>query len=389
MLTQQDLALIADEYADIYGACYFDTAMTAVPPKLVQAEYTGFMNSIIVNRGKDNAWVRDRMAAARESISQLLGCMRDEIAFVKNTAEGMGILAAGLDWRAGSNIVVCAAEHESNLFCWMELQKKGVELKLIHGPIGGLQDSDILDAIDENTALVALSAVQYTDGFYADIKRIGQACKSVGALLAVDGMHAAGRLGIHVSEMMIDYLACGAHKGMHALHGCGFVYCSRALVGRITPPYASFQSISRYNNLLDTHDTQGIHWHEDARRLESGNLNFSGIFAMGASAAFKNALGIKNIEVHILHTEAEIVRAIGQTDRLTYNPLRPSGTFCVLFDEGNADRAQAIMVEHKVYATVRRNHMRISVDCFNTMSEGEQAARSARAILTLPYTERS
>ena len=288
-----DGKLIAREFCDLRDVVFLNVASVVIPPKSVQNAYHGFMNDYVNNLGEGvvgKSW--EIVDEARKEVARLIGAEPSEIGFVKNTAEGIGIIANGYPFKRGDNVIVIDQEHSSSLYAWIKLQAKGVKLNVVESRNGDVLLTDIFEKVSARTRAICVSAVQFSTGFFLDLETLGNYCAHHGILLIVDGIQAIGRLHIDVKRMNISYLACGGNKGLLATLGAGFVYCSESLTQRIVPPYASYQSVVNHvHPPAITENFKSLEWHQDARRLESGNLNYAGIAAIHAEGITGEPIG--------------------------------------------------------------------------------------------------
>jgi selenocysteine lyase/cysteine desulfurase len=158
-------------------------------------------------------WERLR-AQVRSRIAELLQVRPETIAFTKNTTSGVGLVAAGLEWRPGDNVVGVDGEFPSNVYTWMALKSRGVEFRLGKHKDGRIDPRSLLNLCDWRTRLVAISAVQFWSGFRSDLHAMADALRRRDTYLVVDAMQAVGGLEIRPTELGIDFLCAGAHKWM-------------------------------------------------------------------------------------------------------------------------------------------------------------------------------
>ena len=382
-----NLDLIQKEYGFMGDTVFLNVSQVVVPPKRVQDAYRKFMDDYVSNFGIDivsRAW--DIVNNTRPKLQKLINAKEShEIAFVKNTAEGISILANGIKYNEGDNIVIADQEHQSILFPWIAAHERyGVELKVVKS-IGKDVDVDgLIAAIDEHTRVVAVSSVQFSTGFRADLKKLGAACKEKGVIFCVDGIQALGRLKIDVQEMNIDWLAAGGNKGLLATLGAGFVYSSDRIVNDIIPCYAGYQStVSHVSPPSITTEFDHLEWYPHARRFESGNLSYNCIEAISNGVDLVLELGIENIESHIKMLEKHL-RSLISDLKLTVvqaeNEKDWGGVVCVYYPPEKENEVVKILENHKIVGTKRGGYIRFGLNFYNTMEQMEIVSKALHEI---------
>lgn len=376
-----DRKLIDHEFSDIKDVIFLNVASVVIPPKSVQDAYFGLTKQYIKTFGKNvvpNAW--EMVSSARENVAKLINAEPSEIAFVKNTTEGIGIIANGLPFKQGDNVITVDQEHTANLYAWINLQKKGVELRVVKSRDNNIFIEDIVDKIDKNTKAIAIAAVQFTTGVYIDLVRLGNICKKNNIIFIVDGIQAVGRLSIDVKEMNINYLGCAGNKGLLATPGAGFVYCDSAIIKDVTPVYACYQSVVNHvEPPAITTDFSKVEWHDNARRLESGNLNYAGIAAINAGVQLINRLGIKEIEKYVLELEDVLIERMKQLPfefRTPFDKEKRSGILCIYYPQHIETELQNILEKYKIFTTARGGYIRLAIDFYNTKEQMTKVAEA-------------
>ena len=379
---------IDEEFADIKDVVFFNVPFVVIPPKSVQEAYFGFTRDYIACCGDDattKAW--EIVREARADFAGLIGAGASDIAFVKNTAEGIGIFANGFPFHAGDNVVVVDQEHSSLLYAWIHLQRKGIELRVVSSRDGLFSADDIIKACDRKTRAIAVSAVQFSTGVYADLASLGEYCRQNNVRFVVDAIQSAGRLHIDVNRMGIDYLACGGNKGLLAVLGVGVVYCNPRITGQIEPTYAGYQSVvSHATPPAITEDFSRLTWHEDARRFEAGNLNYAGIAAIQAGVRVIQRVGTERIERHVRALEDQLrsgIECLPLHIQRIPNPKDRSGIVCVYYPAHAEGKVVSILQEHKIHATMRGGYIRMGLHLYNKPQHVEAAISAFRRIASL------
>ncbi len=311
-------------------------------------------------------WSR-QVVEIRRSCARLVHARPEEIAFVKSTSHGLAIVAKGLDWKPGDNVLIYEKEFPSNIYPWLNLQKKGVIVKIIPSRDNRIVIDDIEQLIDSRTRLLSLSSVQYANGFRIDLKKVGDLCHKKNVLFCVDAIQSLGVIPMDGKECSIDFLSADGHKWLLGPEGIGIFYCRKELVERIDPPLLGWRSVQ--NEFDFAHPDFALK--TDAQRFEEGSMNLLGIFGLGAAIALLSGVGIDAIEERVLGLGDVIIR---EAERKGYSLLTPKArkerggnvTIAGAFDPAATRddlRGKGIMVN------ARGNGLRVSPHFYNTEEE--------------------
>jgi cysteine desulfurase/selenocysteine lyase len=232
----------------------------------------------------------------RARIAELLSVGPESITFTKNTTAGLGLVAAGLDWEDGDNIVGVNREFPSNIYPWMGLKRKGVELRLYQPEEGRIDVKAVVGLCDRRTRLLAISAVQYWSGFRTDLGALATALRGRDVLLVVDAVQAVGGLRLDLSQTPVDFLAAGAQKWLLGPMGVGFAYVGPRMLDRLHPVAIGPDSVVRNQEYVD----YDLTLRPDARRFEEAAPNYPGILGMGAAVNLLLRCGAPAVEEVVL-----------------------------------------------------------------------------------------
>ncbi|WP_166163333.1 aminotransferase class V-fold PLP-dependent enzyme, partial [Chelativorans oligotrophicus] len=271
--------------------------------------------------GRNNSPHRIRFAEEhiRPAIARLIGAVPAEIAFVKNTTEGLNIVANGIDWREGDNVVIANIEYPSNVYCWLNLARRGVEIRWIDAKAAGgrVTVDDVARQIDSRTRLVSVSCVQFSTGFRQDMEATGDLCRERGVLLNYDAIQAAGVLEIDASRTHFDFMSAGGHKWMGGPMGTGFFYCRASSLERLHPHGIGPGSMT--NEETDIDYDIGL-MQPDARRFEEALPNYPGLWGLHASLGTILALGPQVVEAHSLRLISRAIEGLKRKGYLIHSP---------------------------------------------------------------------
>lgn len=308
----------------------------------------------------------------RRSAARLLNADPEEVTFIKNTTEGLGWVAGGLSWNTGDNVVTTNVEFPANVYPWMALQARGVQLKMVPENNGRIPIDALIGAIDNRTRVLTISAVQYASGYRSDLAALGRTCKEKGVLFCVDAIQALGVLPIDVRGMNIDFLAADGHKWLCGPEGCGLFYCNHALIGHLRPLMAGWLCMK---DALDFGHYR-FEFVDTACKFDTGSYNLAGILAMGASIEMLLEIGMERITAHVLMLTDRLVKGVRDKGYRVISSRRPgeaSGIVAFLSDLHNAaDIQRHLEGEHRVVIAVREGRLRASPHVYNTIEEIDQ-----------------
>jgi cysteine desulfurase / selenocysteine lyase len=301
----------------------------------------------------------------------LINAHPDEIAFIKNTSEGLAFAANGLDWKAGDEVISTAVEYPANVYPWMDLaQRAGIRHVMVPEKSGRIEIGDIIAAMTPRTRMVAISHIEYASGFRNDIAAIGAACRERGILFCVDAIQSVGVVPVDVQAMKIDYLSADGHKWMLGPEGAGIFYCRRELLGSLRPEVGWMNVINaqEYGNYDFT-------LQQSARRFECGTYNIPGILALGASLQLILEVGIDLIERRVLGLTEHLcagLRAKGYEIFSSRAAGENSGI--VTFTSPKHDHKKVVrdLMDRKIVIVLREGRMRASPHFYNTIQQMEE-----------------
>jgi selenocysteine lyase/cysteine desulfurase len=240
----------------------------------------------------------ERAETVRGKAAELMGVSAGDVAFVKNTTEGLGFVASGIDWQPGDRVIVPDGEFPSTIYPWLALEARGVLVERVApvGTAGSLPLEAFVEALDRGPArLVACSWVQFNSGWRTDLAALAAACHDHGALLCADVIQGLGVVPAALAEWGVDFAAADAHKWLLGPQGVGVLYVApdqRDALRVLEPGWNSVAHRQEWDNLDYILD-------DSARRFEGGSLNLTGIMALGASIDLLAAAGVDHIWTHV------------------------------------------------------------------------------------------
>ncbi len=243
-----------------------------------------------------------------ERYARLIGARGpDDISLLSNTTEGICLVANGLDWRPGDNLVTARGEFPTNRMAWEALAARGVSLREVDLRAGDDPEAALLNAMDERTRVLAVSSVQWNDGFRLRLGVLGHACRKAGVLFFVDAIQQLGALRIDVEADAVDCLAAGGHKWQLGPEGVALFFSRQEWRERLAPLQRGWRMLERPFQ-FDRPDRPEA---TDGRRFEAATPNTLGQFGLNAALSLQERYGQDWIEQRILDNTERLLAGLG------------------------------------------------------------------------------
>ena len=307
----------------------------------------------------------------RASLGPLIGASADDIAFIPNAAAALGIVAAGLSWSKGDNVVTLAGEFPNYLYLPALVERHGVEFREV--PWDRVHES-----IDGRTRLAAISEVNYSNGFRPPLEEISRTLSGRGVALFVDGTQSVGALRFDVAKSRPAALAVHAYKWMCSPTGAGFLYVAPQLRAKLPPNVVGWRSHKTWREVDNLHHGTP-EFMDRAEKYEGGGLPFPLLYAMEASVGMMLEIGPEAIERRVLELAASarsMMRALGAEARDTGSQI-----VAAKFPGEDPSRLARELKTRRVLVAARHGYLRISPHFYNNNEDLERLEEELRKIL--------
>ena len=314
-------------------------------------------------------------AEVRAKVGAFIGCNPDDVALLRSTGEGIGLVSQGLDWRAGDEVVVYDQEFPSGVYPFLALEPQGVKVRFVEdrGRHRFTAD-DVAAVMSDRTRVVCISLVNCYHGFRAPIEDISALCQERGAWLLVDAVQGTGILPVDVGALGADLVSAHGYKSLCSGYGISFCYVSPDLRDNlrvVAPGWKSIEDAPFIDKQLD----YNLHYADSARRYEPSVQNLAGMYGLGASLDLFTGIGRELIQDWVLGLSAAVAAAVTEKGYRVASSTRPgetSGIVSVEIPGGDATGAAAALAEQKISCAVRDGRIRVSCHIFNNTDEIDQ-----------------
>jgi cysteine desulfurase/selenocysteine lyase len=353
------------------GRVYLDHAGTSPLSTRVVDAMTSYLTERSVGRLENYSVDIKMVAECRTLVQRLIRAESpDRIAFFGSTTDALNLVASGIPWHTGDRVLSNTVEFPANVYPYLNLKQRGVELDSVVSPDGRVTPEMIRDALTPRTRLIALSAVQFLSGYRADLAAVGELCRNRNIVFAVDGVQAVGAVQIDVKAMKIDALACGGQKWLMSPHGSGFLYVTEELQSFIHQQQLGWLSVE---DPWDFHNySQPLA--SSARRYEGGSLAMPSLWGMHAAVSTLLEFSTEAIENHILALTQILIDNFAQNGMyslLSPTERRERGGIVTIKLRSGADPTTAMhaLLDGGITIALREGKFRLSPHFYNSPEE--------------------
>lgn len=353
---------------------FWGHAGVTVTPRCVADAMNGYTTATTEDEIPFGDTIR-RVNGSRRVCADLIGAKPQEVALLGPTSLGLSLVANGLTWQAGDEVICYLDDYPANVYPWKDLESHGVRVVYLEPERPGEITPELVErALTPRTKLVALASCHFLTGYRIDHNTIGKLVHDHGALFCLDAIQTLGAFETRVDH--VDFLSADAHKWMLGPLTAGIVFVREERFDRLRPTLLGAWNVRSPNFIAQ----DGIDFESGARRYEPGVLNCAGIFGMEAALAMMLDIGIGEISQQLLDYKSRIVAELKSRDfRIAGVESGPNASSITTFTSDSVDleALNAFLLENAVSVSLRhdranRPHMRFSPHFYNTEAELER-----------------
>lgn len=356
---------------------YFDHAAVAPLSLPAQSALTNWAKEF-AQHGAVNwpQWAAE-LEHVRRRAAELMHADVAEVALTHNTTEGVNLVAEGFPWQPGDNVVLFDNEFPSNVYPWLNLQARGVEVRRVSGGDRPQLDQ-LVQACDNRTRVVTVSWIGYASGYRHDLDELAHLAHQRGALLFVDAIQGLGVFPLDLGRTPIDFLAADGHKWLLGPEGAGLFFIRREHLDRLRPLGLG------WNSVVQAHDFGKIELRlkPTAGRYEGGTYNMPGLLALGASLEMMADYRPEQISRRLLDLTDTIcarLPEVGAASTTCRDREHASGIVSFDLPGRNLAEVRRRCREQKVVLSCRGNRLRVSPHAYNNADDIDRLFEALKA----------
>ena len=362
---------------------YFAHAGVTALPRAVADRMSDYIQQSATHPQEFGDVLRD-IKKARRLCADFIGARAEEIALLGPTSLGLSLIANGLPWQAGDEILCYEGDYPANVYPWLEQRRRGVTVRMLEPERPGeITPELVAAALTPQTRLVALASCHFFTGYRIDVDAIGRLLHERGILFSIDGIQTLGAFPTSVEH--VDFLSADAHKWMLGPLAIGIVYVNKQHHDLLRPTL-----LGAWNCVSPNYVSQPeITFVPTAQRYEPGVLNIAGIYGMMAAIELLMAEGLTQVGDRLLALKARIIAGLEPLGFVIHGPREgPAASGITTFRHETADAKVLFraLEQNKVVASLRLDrtgteYLRFSPHFYNTEAEVDRVLELLRAAL--------
>jgi cysteine desulfurase / selenocysteine lyase len=361
------------EWFEIEDATYLNVSGQSPMPRVSLRAVQAALESKKYPHHKPDSTFYEVPNRIRASLARLIGGKPEEIAVTSGASTGVAVVAYGLTWKPGDEIITAKTEFPLQYTTWKPMEEReGVKLKIVAPRERFITADDLIAAMTPRTRLVSVSLVRFDDGSLLDAARVAAACQAQGALLLLDVSQCCGAMPLDVNALGADFLVSAGYKWLLSPFGTGFFWAKSEHLQIIRPGPFYWMAVAGSDNFanLNFDDPKPA---PSAKRWDSPEwasyFNFN-LVAMDVSVDFVVRMGPERVMAHNRKLIELLFERLPKDRFVLASPLDaarrgPYGCFAARSPEKTAEVYQHLRKEN-IVVSLREGNIRVSPHLFNT-----------------------
>jgi selenocysteine lyase/cysteine desulfurase len=348
---------------------YLDTATSGLLPKntyQIMEEHLRLRmeDGLIIEKYWDK-W--SKVDELRSKVAKLINCIPEEVYFGISSSDMINAFSANIEIPEGKEILVPNISFPSTRNTWLAREKDGAKVRYIKAVNSVVTTESIIESIDDNTFAVSICSVEPSSGYFYDLKKIGEACRDKGVYFVVDSTQGLGAMKHDVKEMKIDVLIDSTYKWMSNIFGIGLGYIRKDILKDLTPSHIGWVGT---NDRMKDFSNPLLNMSEEAKKFETGGLNWLGILGLDSSLDIVENLGKENIESYILELTDYLYEKVEKTEGISFYPeINKENRSCISYLKIDNPLTKEEFLERGVVLNVSGDKIRVGLHYYNNKKD--------------------
>lgn len=348
---------------------YLDTATSGLLPKntyqIMEEHLRLRMEDGLIIEKYWEKW--SKVDELRSKVAKLINCIPEEVYFGISSSDMINAFSANIEIPEGKEILIPDISFPSTRNTWLAREKDGAKVRYIKAVNSVVTTESIIEAIDDNTFAVSICSVEPSSGYFYDLKKIGEVCRAKGVYFVVDSTQGLGAMKHDVKEMKIDVLIDSTYKWMSNIFGIGLGYIRKDILKDLTPSHIGWVGT---NDRMKDFSNPLLNMSEEAKKFETGGLNWLGILGLDSSLDIVENLGKENIESYILELTDYLYEQVEKTEGVSFYPeINKENRSCISYLKIDNPLTKEEFLERGVVLNVSGDKIRVGLHYYNNKKD--------------------
>ena len=367
---------VRDEFPGIRGYVYLNSASRGPIPQRTIKILKNLLDDLVREEISGDKNYPANLWQVRKLVAKMLHTKAENISLSFNTSLPLNIAAQGIPFKKGDVILLGNNEFPANVYPWLNLERKGIKIKFVESRNGIVTVDDFERAWEKRTRAIAISFVNFHNGFKNDLRSLAALCHAHDGYLIVDGIQGVGVNELDVEKSGVDFISAGGAKWLISPYGSGFMYVSDRLRPHLDMTFVNWVAAGvgrlyegEYHSLLNYE----ARYADNGRRYEIGTLPYYDLFGFGESLKLILEIGVPVIEERLKSLLDPLIYELHRKGAGIASFLAPEHRSPILsFRVKNGKQVAALLRRKKIIVSYREGMIRVSPHIFNDESDIEK-----------------
>ena len=367
-------AIRRDEFPITRAGIYLDNA-TLGPPPSRHVRAAGELLERMSTYGLKDLFAisEDGVDQVRMKAANLLNCEPKHVCFVRSTSQGVNLVAEGLDWQGGDEVILYEVDHPAGVLPWLNLSDRGVKVRFVRDEGRNMfEPEDVLALIGPMTRVVCVSLVNFAHGARAKVESIASLCRARGIWFVVDAVQALGAIRVDTSSLGADIVVAHGYKFLLSGFGIGMCYCSDRALHELKVRQVGWHSFEKAFD-LDRMLAFKLDLTAGAKRFEASFQPLPQVFGLGATLDLLAEVGAETVETRVLALARRLVAGLVERGYEVVGPQALKAESAIVSvemrDDAQRARLEKGLQRSRTTCAIRQGRVRLSPHFYNTEEE--------------------
>lgn len=321
----------------------------------------------------DNLKFTTVVQGLKSSIAQLIGVENTDVILSNSASYGLHLLANGIHWKKGDEIVCMQNDFPTNILPWLALEKDGVKVKQVKARGKVLTPDELLENVTRDTRLFCISHVHTFSGFMVDVENFAKVCRDKKIIFVLNISQSSGTMPVDISKINVDAVVCAGYKWLCGPYGAGFCWIKPELRRALNFNQAYWVPYLSQEELKEEGPLKLKTWDSSRKYDVFGTANFFNFVPFKSCIDLWLEIGLDTVREYHQKLLDEFIKGLDKDKYFLISP--PQGkarSSLIVFSHKKKEKNGLLfkkLKEENVYTALWKGHIRVAPHIYNTQEE--------------------